>query len=613
MALLLLWFAATLGRAQGELCQGSLGENIFLSGDFGSGTANIVQNDPGIAPGYIYTTTVPFDDGIYTITNNTGDWPSIYPTWLEFEDNSPDPNGYMMVVNATFSPGIFYEQTVSGLCGNTLYEFSADVINIVKREVENHIFPNVSFLIDGEVKYSSGPIPQTEEWLTAGFTFRTDSAQTELTLTLRNNAPGGIGNDLAIDNITFRPCGPFVTVGSSEPDGVVCEDQGFPLLQVTIEGAASGVVQWQESLDSGATWQSIPGESGLELQVMPRPPGRYQYRVLYASTEDNLDNDKCRIASEIYFMRVVPIEFLIIDTLCQGLSFRLGDNEYSETGIYTDQFISSDGCDSIVTLDLVIVPDPGIQPDYFTEAPSCTGYDDGLIAITGINGGVDPYAIFLDGIDFSGQDSLYGYSGNHDLQISDRYGCAFEETVFIPAAEDFYLSGVGDTTVFLGYQVLLETFASDSVSDVSWSPSEYLSCSNCLSPVSRPFQDVEYTVSATSVKGCLAQRTVNVTVDRSIRSYMPNVFSPNFDGINDYWGVYPDAQGIDGIVRVVIYDRWGGVIFSDSDIPSEMADRLWDGKSGGLEAPAGVYTYAIQYLRPDGTTQYASGSITLLR
>ena len=53
-----------------SICTGSLGENIFPNGDFGSGLPNILPTDPGLAPGYIYQLNPPPNDGYYCITNN---------------------------------------------------------------------------------------------------------------------------------------------------------------------------------------------------------------------------------------------------------------------------------------------------------------------------------------------------------------------------------------------------------------------------------------------------------------------------------------------------------------------------------------------------------------
>ena len=127
--------------AQTVLCTGNLGDNIFISGDFGRGNANVYPLDPGLAPGFIYTLQVPPDDGQYTLTNDMTKWPFVFPSWIKIGDNSQDPLGYMMVVNASYTPGIFYEQVIDNICENTLYEFSADVITLLTWVLQVLFFP----------------------------------------------------------------------------------------------------------------------------------------------------------------------------------------------------------------------------------------------------------------------------------------------------------------------------------------------------------------------------------------------------------------------------------------------------------------------------------------
>jgi len=97
LSFLLLLGMTTMSFSQ--LCDGNLGENIFLDGDFGSGEANILLTNPQIAPGYGYATNPPPYDGNDTITNNTTTWGEFANNWLNITDNSDDPNGYMMVVS----------------------------------------------------------------------------------------------------------------------------------------------------------------------------------------------------------------------------------------------------------------------------------------------------------------------------------------------------------------------------------------------------------------------------------------------------------------------------------------------------------------------------------
>ena len=215
--------------------------------------------------------------------------------WLHIGDNSPDPQGYMMIVNASHDPGIFFEQTVS-LCENTTYEFAADVINLINPNgtAPNSILPNLDFLIDGQVLYNTGDVPEDANWHTYGFTFSTTLGTTDIVLTLRNNAPGGDGNDLALDNISFRVCGPEVIL----PELLEVCSGDTPTLDISLSGSSflTPVFQWQISLDNGATWTDINGANESSF-VVQNPTHQSLYRVLVANAMANLANPSCRVVS----------------------------------------------------------------------------------------------------------------------------------------------------------------------------------------------------------------------------------------------------------------------------------------------------------------------------
>jgi hypothetical protein len=405
-----------------------MGSNLFgefrrkhiPGGDFGSGSSNVVFTDPHIAPGYNYTTNVPPFDGSYVITNNTGLWPNLFPTWLQIKDNSNDPNGYMMVVNANFSPGIFYEQTISGLCENTLYEFSADVINVIKTPTLNHILPNVSFLLDGVVKYNTGAIPQSERWNKVGFTFTSGPGQDSIKLSLQNNAPGGNGNDLALDNISFRACGPQALI-LPETIANICED-GNPIdLRATIIGKqyTKPALQWQRSPDGKNNWVNISGDTITKHTDLTS--GLYYYRYLLASSPQNLANAKCRIVSNVKIVRVVPKFYNIADTICEGLIYKIGKSSHTKSGIYIDSLKSSLGCDSIVTLRLTVLPNLGLIADINISSITCAGGKDGTIKLRSISNGVAPYSIALNMIPLPGDSTFKTLStGKYNLEITDH-------------------------------------------------------------------------------------------------------------------------------------------------------------------------------------------------
>ncbi len=609
--------ALLIGTALGlpaQICDGNLGENIFAEGDFGSGAANILATDPQIAPGYLYTTIPPPNDGWYLLTNDMTQWANNF-NWLEISDNSDDPDGYMMVVNASYTPGLFYEQEVTGLCENTEYVFSADVYNLIPPG-SNLIRPNVSFLIDGEEVYSSGDIPENRQWNTYGFTFSTNPGQTTVTLSLRNNAPGGTGNDLALDNITFRPCGPEALILPMTIANI-CED-GSPIdLEATILGDQydTTYVQWQQSFNEGLTWSDIEGETGAVYTHTNLSAGFYFYRYLLSNNPQNLQNAKCRVVSNIKVVHVAPKFYDIADTLCAGLSYSFGGADLKETGVYVDSLISSIGCDSIVTLDLTIVPDAGIIADFSYEGPRCSYTTDGYIALDTIRNGAPPYAVFFEGELLPGAASVSDLnSGDYSFRIEDRFGCDLDTTINLISQAPFTLDLGTNQVLELGETMTIRPVTNLPAIAYDWSPPGLIDCTMDCSVVEwTPAQSVSLSLTVTSEQACLATDSIFVEVIKTRNIYIPNAFSPNFDGVNDYFTIYGRASAIQQIDQLAVYDRWGGLVYEGKGLTPGAPLTGWDGSAGGAPLPAGVYTYVARVRFLDEVVVAYIGAVSLVR
>ena len=338
----------------GALCDGTRGENIFEDGDFGRGVSNVAPN-PGLAPGYLYQPAPPPNDGFYTITNNTSNWGSFARDfWVNTGDNSDDPLGYMMVVNASVTPGIFYEKTVP-ICERTNYEFSADIINL---NLPQNQFPtskpNVSFLINGQEIFETGDIPEDGTWRTVGFTFTTRPGVSAITLTLRNNAPGGNGNDLALDNISFRPCGPRAELPDTT---LLCAGETAVLLQPVLEAnnsLSNVALQWQRSVNGGNTWLDLAGEMDSSLLVNNPISGNW-YRLKLANRSENLGDFTCQFLSNITILDAQNVTALT-DTICQGDTLSVGDVDLTFQDLHQVSIPNGEICDSLVQVDLRVHP-----------------------------------------------------------------------------------------------------------------------------------------------------------------------------------------------------------------------------------------------------------------
>ncbi len=107
--------------------------------------------------------------------------------------------------------------------------------------------------------------------------------------------------------------------------------------------------------------------------------------------------------------------------------------------------------------------------------------------------------------------------------------------------------------------------------------------------------------------GCIDSITYTVEVTEEYAFYIPNAFTPNGDGVNDYFG----PQGThDLIYEMTIYNRWGEKVFETTD-----TSLPWDGNVNGSAkiAETGVYVYRIRFKDSRYTSNVLVGSVTLVR
>jgi len=290
-----------------QLCSGSLGDPA-VNITFGSGTGGDVNN---YAPtsSYVYTSSSCPDDGFYTITNATSN--CFGNSWYTVPTDHTG-NGGFMLVNASYNPGDFFLTTVTDLCPNTTYEFAAWIMNVMNRP---GIRPNITFSIEtpnGTLlkDFNTGDISSTGvEWKQYGFFFTTLPGNPIIVLRMTNNAPGGIGNDLALDDITFRPCGAKIDASIQGNADTLDLCQG-DTNTYTFDGAVSStyqspLYQWQLSTDMGISWKNIPGATSISYTRSPTASGNFWYRLTVI--ESNVANvSSCKIASNLVVINIHP-------------------------------------------------------------------------------------------------------------------------------------------------------------------------------------------------------------------------------------------------------------------------------------------------------------------
>ncbi|MCB9054567.1 MAG: T9SS type A sorting domain-containing protein [Chitinophagales bacterium] len=354
------------------ICSNTVGVNSIgteYNGTFGSGQPRNRGTSANVPTGYTYNIFGPNSpqDYYYGVANNTStnNNYTTLDTWSRPDNSSPthrvftvwdiigdhtgaadpyagnpaadtvaNPNaGYMLIINAAYRIDSAFQQTISGLCPNTYYEISCWMRNIcakcgcdsngtgassgsssyIPTDVgdSSGVRPNLTFEIDGIDYYTTGDLLYTGQWIKKGFTFLTGPAQTSFTLKFFNNAPGGGGNDWALDDISVSTCSPNM-VYSPSLNPTVCDSNSITIYD-TIRSYFNNYTyyKWQRSTDGGSNWSDVTGSFGPSspswngtaweyVTSYTIPPGQTLmsnagdlYRVVAATTSSNLSDPNC--------------------------------------------------------------------------------------------------------------------------------------------------------------------------------------------------------------------------------------------------------------------------------------------------------------------------------
>ncbi len=336
------------------VCPNFVGGNALIenNGTFGTGTVRN-RSASAIVPGYTFvnfSANQP-NDGFYGICNNSSaagavnnavpypDNSRVFSVWDIIGDHTGAASptlgnpatavgangGYMAVVNASYAISPAIQQTVNNLCPSTYYDFSAWFRNICSkcscdsngRGALNALFngpyppgvkPNLTFQLNGIDYYTTGDLLYNGLWTKKGFTYLTGVAQTSFTLSIRNNSPGGGGNDWAVDDVNLSTCVPDLDL-KYNPEFKTCAGAVADLSStVRCYFPNYTFYKWQRSTDGGFTWNdtgingtATPSLVGAQWEYTANYPGfivtmadsGHRYRVVVATTAANLASTNC--------------------------------------------------------------------------------------------------------------------------------------------------------------------------------------------------------------------------------------------------------------------------------------------------------------------------------
>lgn len=600
-------FLSITVKAQLSFCPGDTGDAIFVE-DFGAGTTNGPALPAGFTT-YNYVDQGP-QDGFYTISSNL----SQLTSWHSVPDNTPgDTNGRAFIVNASFTADEFFRQPITGLCENTFYEFSAALVNLYDSDFtfcpNGGIPVNVRFEIWDEsdtillASGDTGDINGTPEaiWNDYGLVFETLNDQENVLLKMINNGDGGCGNDLAIDDITFKACGDSTVISTTnnEQGVLICETQtpaGVTLVAITdFVINSSYEIQWQRSTDQ-VNWVDIPGATNAVFDVNQVDTSTY-FRVNFATDNANLGSPFCSFLSEVFFVEVAPLPEAPLSNADQvgcseeplpplSVTVQAGQSVVwydaptggnvlaSNTANYTPEMAGTYYAEAIVNgIDCASTSRTAVSLTIF---PSVT-FDSNQEAIEICPGDSRTVAAPLTGLNYSWSNGATTQSividapGTYVVTATSGGNCSDQKTFTVSST---VLPELVPIEINNGNNVTLETTNSGDF--------EY-SLDGVLFQESPTFTNVPsglVTAFVRNVAGC----TPSITTFYNIR--VPSYFTPNGDGINDYFTM-PDLQFF-AQSELKIFDRFGKLLYADAG-----SDMRWDGTYRGVRMPVTDYWYVL--------------------
>jgi gliding motility-associated-like protein len=329
--------------------------------------------------------------------------------------------------------------------------------------------------------------------------------------------------------------------------------------------------------------------------------------------EGTIDDTLCgTVTIEFLIESACPTVFVIQqNTICPGDSVFIEGQWISTAGQYT--FTHSNPvtlCDTVIDVTVVVTPDILIQSvvDW-----NCLTYGSIDLDLSGVS----PFMIaWSNGV--TGDSILTGLdAGDYSVLITDDNGCSVEDTFSVIESPVLNFDVPGTYTVHAGDSVLITITGDTQVPGLSyeWTPAGILSCTTCPSSLAFPDQDTVISILITDADSCtyFLEAAINVISDTSFfdQIYVPNVFSPNGDGINDNWRIFSKLQDT-YVHQLIIFDRWGSLIYAEQDFVLNSSIG-WDGTFKGKLMNPGVFAYTVRLTLGDGRDVVVKGDVTLVR
>ncbi len=331
------------------------------------------------------------------------------------------------------------------------------------------------------------------------------------------------------------------------------------------------------------------GDSVIQTIILNIPASLGENFKLYIVVDDGNSIKELEEGNNIYEYPIrMPITYNQVDNqgICDGDTLFWGGQTFTTSISQDFNYTSTFGCDSTVHLNLTV------QPKQYTDIDIslCQGESYTLPDSTVV------------------QDA-----GDYPVTISSQYGCDSVVTTHISILnESNFVELSGNNHVNLGHSIPLtlnNNFIADSI---RWTPSDLVDCDSCSFVQASPYNDTWFTAYVYDEFGCLLTDSIQVTVRKKDEIYVPNVFSPDGNGINDFLEIYTDVD-VKAILSFQVFDRWGSLVFDAKNIQASERQNIWNGFYKGKPLRPGVFVYQVVIQFIDDRQKVFAGDVTIVK
>lgn len=208
--------------------------------------------------------------------------------------------------------------------------------------------------------------------------------------------------------------------------------------------------------------------------------------------------------------------------------------------------------------------------------------------------------------------------GWYFIDVENEYGCHASDSIYIEVNnESPEISLLSDspmivkTNVFERESIIID-IESNSDYTIKWIPSKGLSCDDCPNPMVIGDEITNYTVQVINEFGCIDELDVEIEYRSELIVEIPNVFTPrNQDYLNDFFTLFGN-ENIEIIEEILIYNRWGELLFKKNNFEHNVPLEGWDGSFKNEFVNPGVFVYFFRIRTIYGDVLEYSGDVTVL-